>query len=155
LQEDKVETQASKESPMIKAKKGSKVKIRYTAKLEDGRIVDTVKTPEPLEFKIGDGRVLPCFEESAVGMQEGDKETFKVPQAFGTRRREMIVYAEKKDFPEDVEPTIGKTVQLKDPNGNSLNAVIADVDESTVTLDANHPLAGKTVVFDIEMLEVS
>jgi peptidylprolyl isomerase len=131
------------------------VKIRYTAKLEDGRVVDILKAREPLEFKIGDRRVIPCFEELAVGMQEGDKETFKVPQAFGTRRREMIVYAEKKDFPEDVAPTIGEKVRLKDPDGNFLNAVITDVDESTVTLDAYHPLAGKTVVFDIEMLEVS
>jgi peptidylprolyl isomerase len=131
------------------------VKIRYTAKLEDGRVVDILKAREPLEFKIGDRRVIPCFEDLAVGMQEGDKETFKVPQAFGTRRREMIVYAEKKDFPEDVAPTIGEKVRLKDTDGNFLNAVITDVDESTVTLDAYHPLAGKTVVFDIEMLEVS
>ena len=140
---------------MVKAKRGNKVKIRYTVKLEDGRIVDTVKAPEPLEFKIGDRKVIPCFEELALGMQEGDKKTFKVPQAFGIRRREIIVYAEKNDFPEDVADTIGGKVQLKDPDGNSLNAVITDVDESTVTLDANHPLAGKTVVFDIEMLEVS
>jgi FKBP-type peptidyl-prolyl cis-trans isomerase 2 len=140
---------------MATAKKGNRVKVRYTAKLENGRIVDTLKAREPLEFKIGDGRVIPSFEELVVGMQEGDKETFKVPQAFGTRRQEMIVYAEKNDFPEDVEPTVGEKVQLKDPDDNPLNAVVKDVDESTVTLDANHPLAGKTVVFDIELLEVS
>jgi peptidylprolyl isomerase/FKBP-type peptidyl-prolyl cis-trans isomerase SlpA len=108
-----------------------------------------------LEFKIGDRRVIPCFEELVVGMQEGEKETFKVPLAFGTRRREMIVYAEKNDFPEELEPSIGERVQLKAPDGHPLDAVIKDIDENTVTLDANHPLAGKTVFFDIELLEVS
>lgn len=88
-------------------------------------------------------------------MQEGDKESFLVPHAFGTRRREMVIYAEKGDLPEDVHLSIGEKVQLKDPDGNPLYAVVKGVDESTVTLDANHPLAGKTVVFDIELLEVS
>ena len=140
---------------MVKAKKGDKVKVRYTAKLEGGKTVDTLKGREPLEFKIGDGRVIPCFEKLVIGMQEGAKDSFKVPQAFGTKRREMVVYAEKSDLPEDVHLSIGEKVQLKDPDGNPLSAVIKDVDESTVTLEANHPLAGKTVVFDIELLEVS
>ena len=140
---------------MAKAKKGSRVRIRYTAKLEDGKVLDTLKRYEPLEFKIGDRKVLPCFEELIVGMEEGDKESFKVPQAFGPRRQELIVYAEKSDFPEDVEPTIGQNVQLKDPDDNRLNAVIENVDGNTVILDANHPLAGKTVIFDIELVEIS
>ena len=140
---------------MLKAKKGDKVKVRYTARPEESRNVDTHKGRKPLEFRIGDRRVIPCFENLVIGMEEGEKRIFKVPKAFGIRRREMIVYAEKSDFPEDIHASIGGKVQLKDPDGNPLSAVIKDVDESTVTLDANHPLAGKTVVFDIELLEVS
>lgn len=140
---------------MAAIRKGERVKVRYTAKLEDGSEVDTLRDQEPLEFKIGDGRVIPCFEALVVGMKAGEKETFTVPQAFGTRRQEMIVYAEKDDFPEDIQPKVGEKVQLKGPDGNPLHAVVKQVGASTVTLDANHPLAGKTVVFDIELLEIS
>jgi peptidylprolyl isomerase len=140
---------------MKKANEGSSVKVHYTGKLEDGSVLDSSKSQEPIEFKIGDGKVLPSFEKCVVGMEVGDKQSFKVPQAFGPKRQELVVYANKDDFPENLEPAIGKGIRLNDGTGNVIDAVVKDIEGDTVTLDANHPLAGKTIVFDVELIAVA
>ncbi|MFO7737466.1 MAG: peptidylprolyl isomerase [Desulfatiglandaceae bacterium] len=140
---------------MKKANKGNQVKVHYTGKLEDGSILDSSRSQGPLEFTIGAGQVIPGFEKCVVGMEVGDKQTFEIPQAFGVRRQELVVCADKNDFPEALEPDIGQGVQLNDGTGNTIDAVVKDIEGDTVTLDANHPLAGKTIVFDIELIAVA
>jgi len=140
---------------MKKARKGNRVKVHYTGKLEDGSVLDNSRSQKSLEFTIGEGKVIPGFEKCVVGMEVGDRQTFEIPKAFGVWRQELVVYANKKDFPEDLEPDIGRGVQLNDGNGNTIDAVIKNIEGNTVTLDANHLLAGKTVVFDIELISIA
>jgi len=140
---------------MKKARKGTRVKVHYTGKLEDGSVLDNSRSQKSLEFTIGEGKVIPGFEKCVVGMEVGDRQTFEIPKAFGVWRQELVVYANKKDFPEDLEPDIGRGVQLNDGNGNTIDAVIKNIEGNTVTLDANHLLAGKTVVFDIELISIA
>lgn len=140
---------------MKKARKGNRVKVHYTGRLEDGSVLDNSRSQKSLEFTIGEGKVIPGFEKCVVGMEVGDRQTFEIPKAFGVWRQELVVYANKKDFPEDLEPDIGRGVQLNDGNGNTIDAVIKNIEGNTVTLDANHLLAGKTVVFDIELISIA
>jgi len=140
---------------MKKARKGNRVKVHYTGKLEDGSVLDNSRSQKSLEFTIGEGKVIPGFEKCVVGMEVGDRQTFEIPKAFGVWRQELVVYANKKDFPEDLEPDIGRGVQLNDGNGNTIDAVIKNIEGNTVTLDANHLLAGKTIVFDIELISIA
>jgi len=140
---------------MKKARKGNRVKVHYTGKCEDGSVLDNSRSQKSLEFTIGEGKVIPGFEKCVVGMEVGDRQTFEIPKAFGVWRQELVVYANKKDFPEDLEPDIGRGVQLNDGNGNTIDAVIKNIEGNTVTLDANHLLAGKTVVFDIELISIA
>jgi FKBP-type peptidyl-prolyl cis-trans isomerase 2 len=140
---------------MKKARKGNRVKVHYTGKREDGSVLDNSRSQKSLEFTIGEGKVIPGFEKCVVGMEVGDRQTFEIPKAFGVWRQELVVYANKKDFPEDLEPDIGRGVQLNDGNGNTIDAVIKNIEGNTVTLDANHLLAGKTIVFDIELISIA
>ena len=140
---------------MKTASKGNRVKVHYTGTLEDGSVLDNSRSQSPLEFTIGDGKVLPGFEKCIVGMKVGERQTFKISKAFGVRRRELMVYANKNDFPEDLKPDIGQGVQLNDGNGNMMDAIIKNIEGNTVTLDANHQLAGKTIVFDIELISIA
>jgi len=142
---------------MVKAKIGDKVKVHYTGKLEDGTVFDSSREGEPLEFTIGSGEIIPGFEEQIIGMEEGEKKTFTIPpeKAYGPHREELIIEVRKEEFPPDITPEVGQHLQLRQPDGHVFYVVVTDVQEDSVTLDANHPLAGKDLVFDVELLEVS
>ena len=142
---------------MSQAKEGDKVKVHYTGKLEDGTVFDTSENRPPLEFEIGKGNVIPGFEQGVVGMELNDKKTVTIPadSAYGQRRDELSVEVSKGDFPPDIDPNIGQQLQIKRPDGNVIDVTITNVDGDKVTLDANHPLAGKTLVFDIELVEIA
>lgn len=141
---------------MDQAKNGDKVKVHYTGKLEDGTVFDTSKDREPLEFTIGNGSVIPGFEKGIIGMETGSKKIVTIPpeDAYGQRHEELILKVEKNNFPENVTPSVGMELQLKYKDKTSLRAVITDIEEERVTLDANHPLAEKTLIFDIELVEI-
>lgn len=140
---------------MQKAITGSTVKVHYTGKLSDGTVFDTSVNRDPLEFRIGDGHIIRGFENAVEGMSVGEKKTINIraDEAYGPHRNDLVVRIERSLIPSDITPAIGMTLQIKQPNG-VINVVIAGMDESSITLDANHPLAGKDLTFDIELVEV-
>jgi FKBP-type peptidyl-prolyl cis-trans isomerase 2 len=144
---------------MAQAKNGDKIKVHYTGKFEDGTVFDTSEERGPLEFTIGGGEVIPGFEQSIIGMEVDEKKSVTIPpeEAYGPRREELIWERKKSEFPEGISPAVGKQVgvRLNQPDAPLINAIITDVSEDTVTLDANHPLAGKTLVFDIELVGIT
>jgi len=139
------------------AKSGDTVKVHYTGKLEDGKVFDSSENREPLEFVIGEGNVIPGFEKGIAGMALGESKTITIPpeEAYGTRHEEFVVNVERNEFPENITPAIGLQLQMTQPNGESINVIITDLTEDTVTLDANHLLAGHTLIFDVELVEIS
>ena len=141
---------------MAKAKNGDTVKVHYTGKLEDGRVFSSSENGDPLQFTIGDGNTIPGFEEAIVGMSPGDSKTEKVPadQAFGPYREELVVEIDRGRIPEEVDPKVGKRLQVHKNDGSITEVLVTGVTESKVTLDTNHPLARNDLIFDIQLLEI-
>jgi peptidylprolyl isomerase len=142
---------------MGQAQEGDTVKVHYTGKLDNGMVFDSSQDREPLEFKIGAGQVIPGFEKGIIGMEVGQSKTVKLPpeEAYGPQREELIAEVKKADIPENIKPSVGQRLSLRQPDGNTVNVTISDVNEESITLDANHSLAGKTLIFDIELVEIS
>jgi FKBP-type peptidyl-prolyl cis-trans isomerase 2 len=145
-----------KAKQLDKAKQGDTVKVHYAGKLEDGTVFDNSLTREPLEFTIGQEQVIPGFEEAVVGMEPGESKTAKVgpEQAYGPYREEMLVQVERGQLPDDLEPQVGQHLQMIRGDGQLIIVRVAEVADGTVTLDANHPLAGQELTFDIELVEI-
>lgn len=141
---------------MAKAKEGDTVRVHYTGKLKDGTVFDTSEDREPLSFTIGEQRVIPGFEKAVVGMEPGDTKTEELPseQAYGEHREDMVMELERGQLPESVEPKVGQQLQLRMQNGQEVPVVITELNEESVTIDANHPLAGKDLVFEIELVDI-
>ena len=141
---------------MSKAKNGDKVKVHYTGKFKDGEVFDSSLEREPLEFTIGKGQVIPGFEQAVEGMSPGDTKTTDIPpeKAYGPRYEEMVTEVEKNRFPADMDPKVGQRLQLRQADGKIIRVTVTNVSESKVTLDANHPLAGKNLTFDIKLVEI-
>ncbi len=141
---------------MKSAEAGNAVKVHYTGKLDDGNVFDSSRERDPLEFTIGSGQLIKGFEDAVVGMRAGDVKTVKIPaaEAYGDSRDELIITINKEQFPEHISPAEGLQLDLKSPDGAVLNAIITAVEEESVILDANHPLAGKDLNLDIELLEI-
>lgn len=138
------------------ASKGDSVKVHYTGKLEDGTVFDSSKDREPLEFSIGERQVIKGFEEAVIGMAEGQSKTVEIPaeESYGPRRDDLVVTINRSQVPPDIELEEGLHLQMKQPSGTVFNVMVAEITDDTVTLDANHPLAGKDLTFDIELVEV-
>ncbi|MBD3170251.1 MAG: peptidylprolyl isomerase [candidate division Zixibacteria bacterium] len=141
---------------MSTAKDGSVVKVHYTGKLDDGSVFDSSKDREPLEFTLGQGSVIPGFEKGIVGMEVGSAKTIKLTpeEAYGPRRDNLIADVKKEQFPDNIEPKIGEQLQLTQQDGQVINVTVTQIEGDTVTLDANHPLAGKDLEFEVELVEV-
>ena len=142
---------------MGQAKEGDEVQVHYTGKLEDGTVFDTSQDGDPLSFTIGENRVIPGFESAVVGMEPGDTKTTEIEpeQAYGEHRDDMVMELDRDQIPEDVEPDVGQQLQLRLENGQTVPVLITALGEETVTIDANHPLAGRTLIFEIELVDVS
>lgn len=142
---------------MAPARDGDTVKVHYTGKLADGTVFDSSKERDPLEFTIGEGRIISGFEQAVVGMSPGDSKTADVSpeEAYGPHRKEMVLVVERKELPEDLEPEVGQQLQLRQDDGRAVIVTITQASEANVTLDANHPLAGKDLTFDIELVEIA
>lgn len=140
---------------MVAAKSGDRVKVHYTGKLEDGSIFDSSANREPLEFTIGQQEVIPGFENAVVGMSPGDSKTQNIPidQAYGPRREDMVISVDRKEIPEDIPLQVGQRLRMSQ-EGHQIIVTVAEVTPENVTLDANHPLAGQNLVFDIELVEI-
>ena len=141
---------------MSKVKDGDTVKVHYTGKLEDGTVFDSSKEGEPLELTIGAGNVIEGFEKGVIGMERGGSKTVTIPpeEAYGPMNEELVAKVKKETFPGNITPVIGEQLQLKQQDGNIVNVTITEIIGDTVTLDANHPLSGKTLIFDIELVEI-
>jgi FKBP-type peptidyl-prolyl cis-trans isomerase 2 len=141
---------------MKSATTGSVVKVHYTGKLDDGTVLDSSRERSPLEFTIGSGQLIKGFDNAVNGMETGEEKTVKIPavEAYGEHRSDLLVEFEKKQFPENADPKVGYQLDLKSPDGRVVNAVITSVEDDMVTLDANHPLAGKDLTFEIELVDV-
>lgn len=142
---------------MVQAKPGDTVKIHYTGRLEDGTVFDSSANREPLEFTLNGGQVIPGFEQAVLGMSPGESKTEKIPmdQAYGPHRPEMVLEVNREQMPPELQPEVGQQLQVQQPDGQAIPVFITEVTESTVTLDANHPLAGEDLTFDIELVEIA
>ena len=145
------------ESIMSQAKKGDMVKVHYTGRLNDGTVFDTSKNRQPLQFTIGQGQVIAGVEEAVDGMNAGESKTATIPQdkAYGARREEMVVVVDRKQLPEELNPKVGQRLELTQENDQSILVTVTDLTDASITLDANHPLAGKDLVFDLELVEIA
>lgn len=132
------------------------MKVHYTGSLEDGTVFDSSEGREPLEFTVGENKVIPGFENAVVGMAIGDKkkETIPAENAYGPHRDDMILEIARDQLPENIEPEVGLQLQMTTTNGQQVPVKITELEESKIKLDANHPLAGKNLVFDLELVEV-
>jgi peptidylprolyl isomerase len=142
---------------MSKAKDGDKVKVHYTGQLENGDVFDSSKQRDPLEFVIGSGNVLPGFENGIIDMEVGDSKriTISPEEGYGEKREELVVTVMRNEFPDHIAPAVGQQLQIKQEKGDILNVNITALDEESITLDANHPLAGHTLLFEVELMEIA
>jgi peptidylprolyl isomerase len=141
---------------MTQAKSGDTVKIHYTGRLNDGTVFDSSAGRDPLEFTLGSGQVIPGFDAGVDGMQVGESKTVEIPndQAYGPHYAEMVATVGRDQLPEGMNPEIGDQLQVQQPNGQPVMVVVTASDDASITIDGNHPLAGKDLIFDIELVEI-
>lgn len=141
---------------MQKVKSGDTVKVHYHGRLTDGTTFDTSAGREPLEFEVGSGAVIAGFDNGIVGMEPGEKKTIEIPveQAYGPKDPTMLIDFPKANFPPDLNPEVGMQLNMTNGAGQVIPVVITAVGAEAVTLDANHPLAGQDLIFDIELVEI-
>ncbi|MEQ9164876.1 MAG: peptidylprolyl isomerase, partial [Fulvivirga sp.] len=134
-----------------------KVKVHYTGKLNDGSVFDSSVNREPLEFEVGAGMMIAGFDNAVNGMKVGDKKVAEIPaaEAYGEKKDDMVVSVPKAQLPPDLNPEIGQQLSMQQPNGQAIPVVVTKVETETIEIDANHPLAGKDLIFDIELVEIS
>lgn len=138
------------------AKAGDMVKIHYTGRFDDGTVFDTSKEREPLSFTLGRREVIDGFEEAVNGMSVGEKKTVSISttKAYGLRREDLVFSLKKDLFPPKITPELGLTLQMRQPDGGIIDVTITEITDEMITLDANHPLAGKTLNFELEVMEI-
>ncbi|NVJ46536.1 MAG: peptidylprolyl isomerase [Cytophagia bacterium] len=141
---------------MPKAKAGDSVKVHYTGKLKDGTVFDSSEGREPLAFEVGAGQMIKGFDAAVNGMEIGDTKTAEIPaaEAYGESRQDLIFDVPKSNLPEDLKPEVGQQLAMTQPNGQQVPVTVAKVEEDKVVIDANHQLAGKDLIFDIELVEI-
>ena len=141
---------------MQQAQNGDKVKVHYHGKLRSGETFDSSEGREPLEFSVGSGQVIKGFDDGVTGMQVGDKKTVEinVEDAYGEKSEDMIIEFPKEQFPGDMSPEVGQQLMMSNGSGQSFPVTIMEVRDDSVLLDANHPLAGQDLIFDIELVEI-
>ncbi|OGW34088.1 MAG: peptidylprolyl isomerase [Nitrospirae bacterium GWD2_57_9] len=141
---------------MIQAKQGDTVKVHYTGKLEDGTVFDTSRSRHPLQFKLGKGQVIEGFEQAVASMNVGESKTTTIPveKAYGARRDDMIVTVKRSQLPGDVQPNVGQRLEITQEDNQVMLVTVTDITDSTITLDANHPLAGKALTFELELVAI-
>jgi peptidylprolyl isomerase len=142
---------------MAQAKSGDTVKVHYKGTLDDGTVFDSSEGREPLEFRVGSGQVIPGFDTAVIGLNPGDTIVKKIPaaEAYGPHREEMVLTLERDRLPEDLELEVGQELQLSGDGGQSFEVIVAELNESTVTLDGNHPLAGEDLTFAISLESIA
>ena len=140
----------------MQAKQGDKVKLHYTLKDSKGEVIETSKDLMPIEFTIGEGQVIPGIEKGVTDMKPGDSKTVTIPpeDGYGLREEKKIFEYARKNAPDNFDARVGQTVKLHRPNGKPVPVIVLEVNETCFKMDANHPLAGKELVFDLELVEI-
>jgi peptidylprolyl isomerase len=138
------------------AKSGDTVRVHYHGRLHSGETFDSSDGRDPLEFELGSGQVIAGFDNGVSGMTIGEKKTIEIPcaEAYGPHNEAMIIEMPKERFPEGMEVEVGMPLMMSDGQGQQLQVSVTAINEQTVTLDANHPLAGKDLIFDLELVEI-
>lgn len=141
---------------MTTAKTGDNVKVHYTGKLDDGTVFDSSVGGDPIEFQLGAGSVIPGFDSGVSGMAVGDRRTVDIPamEAYGPYHQEAVFKMPRDQFPPDLVPELGMMFRMQHPSGALLDMSVVEVAGDVVTLDANHPLAGKDLHFDLELVAI-
>jgi FKBP-type peptidyl-prolyl cis-trans isomerase 2 len=141
---------------MAQAKSGDRVRVHYSGFLEDGTVFDSSLDRDPLEFTLGEGMVIKGFEDAVMGMNEGESKTISIPsdEAYGPYRDDLVAVVERRMVPADIDPKVGLVLQLRTPDGQVTDVVVTEVTDETITIDANHPLAGKDLIFEIKLMEI-
>ncbi len=141
---------------MSKVKENDTVRVHYTGKLADGQVFDSSVDREPIEFTLGEGQIIPGFEKGLMDMAVNEKKTIEIPmaEAYGPHSDELIQEVPKQELPEEVKPEVGMKLMSKLPDGREIPLTVTDVKDESITVDANHPLAGKDLTFDLELIEI-
>ncbi len=142
---------------MATAQNGNTVKVHYTGKLHDGSVFDSsIKRNEPLEFTLGQGNMIAGFEKAVLGMEVGQSKVADIPanEAYGQKTQDMIIEVPRKDVPANINPQVGQQLAIKQNDGRTVPVTVTEVTEEIITLDGNHPLAGKDLIFEIELVEI-
>ena len=138
------------------AQNGNIVQVHYTGTLQDGMMFDTSAGREPLEFTLGEDRMIPGFEQAVLGMKIGESKTVTIPaeDAYGPYDADMTLVVSREELPGDITPEVGQQLEMTDSDGGTIIVNITEVSDTTVTLDGNHPLAGKDLTFEIELVSI-
>ena len=142
---------------MAQAKAGDKISVHYTGKLTDGTLFDSSAERDPLEFEIGSGMVIKGFDEGVTGMIVGEKKTVHIPaaEAYGDMNQDYLAIFNKAEIPSDIPYEVGMQLNMhQDGSGQVMPVTVVEVTDTTITLDANHPLAGKDLIFDLELVSI-
>jgi peptidylprolyl isomerase len=141
---------------MTQAKAGDTVRIHYTGTLDDGTEFDSSSGRDPLEFALGGGQVIPGFDSAVDGMTVGESKSVTIPpeQAYGERHEQLVQQVPKSALPQEIDPAVGMQLQSQSPEGQVMNLVVTEVSDDSITVDANHPLAGQALTFAIELVEI-
>ncbi|MES9993437.1 MAG: peptidylprolyl isomerase [Candidatus Thiodiazotropha sp.] len=141
---------------MRQAKQGDTVRIHYTGTLDDGTQFDSSIEREPIEFTLGDNRVIPGFESGVEGMQVGEQKRIHIPadEAYGDHNQALVEEVPLEHFPDDLNLKVGMNLQASSPNGEQFNVVVTALTDKLATIDGNHPLAGEALNFDLELVEI-
>lgn len=142
---------------MAAVQAGDTVKVHYTGKLEDGTVFDTSAEREPLEFTLGSTGIIPGFEQAIMGMNPGESKTITIPSAdaYGPHDEKMVFQVQREQLDPSVKPEVGQQLQVHRDDGEAFVVKVVEIGDDGVTLDANHPLAGLDLTFDIELLEIA
>ncbi len=141
---------------MVQAKNGDVVRVHYSGKLDTGVLFDSSEGSDPLQFELGSGNLISGFEEAVVGMSPGETKTVQIPpeKAYGRYREDRVIKMDRKDLPEEIEPTEGMSLEICASNGVAVPVQITEIAGDIITLDANHPLSEQTLIFEIKLLEI-
>lgn len=141
---------------MSQVQANDKVRVHYTGKLEDGKVFDSSLEREPLEVQLGEGKLIPGFEAGLVDMAVNEKKTIQIPaaQAYGESNPDLVQEVPKGQLPPDIKPEVGMGLVSRTPEGREIQLVVADVKDDTIVVDANHPLAGKDLTFEVEVIDI-
>ncbi|MDX6747292.1 peptidylprolyl isomerase [Polaribacter sp. PL03] len=142
---------------MSQVKENNTVKVHYTGKLSNGQIFDTSEGKEPVEFTLGEGRLIPGFEKGLMDMKVSEKKTITIvkEEAYGEVNNDLIQEVKKTELPQDMEPKVGMGLVSKSPEGQEINLMVVEVKDESIVIDGNHPLAGKDLIFDLEVVEIT